>query len=94
MFEKLSDLKAKADESQARLEGITITEESGGGLVRVSMNGNRVLKAIEINVDLASIDKDELEDLLIVAFEKAMNKVNNLNEQEVMSSANSLFPGL
>lgn len=94
MLDKLAVLKNEAEESKARLESIEISEDAGGGLVRVTMNGNRKLKGIEINADLSSIDKSDLEDLLSVAFGRAIERVNELNESEVMSSARSLFPGM
>lgn len=94
MLDKLALLKNEAEESKARLESIEISEDAGGGLVRVTMNGNRKLKGIEINADLSSIDKSDLEDLLSVAFGRAIERVNELNESEVMSSARSLFPGM
>lgn len=94
MLEKLSQMKNEAEESKARLEAIEISEEAGGGLVRVTMNGNRILKGIEINTELQSIEKSDLEDLLTVAFTRALERVNSLNESEVMASARSLFPGM
>lgn len=94
MLDKLALLKNEAEESKARLESIEISEDAGGGLVRVTMNGNRKLKGIEINADLSSIDKSDLEDLLSVAFGRAIDRVNEINESEVMSSARSLFPGI
>ncbi len=94
MLNKLQDLKKQADESKSRLDAITITEDAGGGLVRITMNGNRKLKSLEINADLNSIEKEDLEDLISVALEKVLDKVNEMNEQEVMSSAQSLFPGM
>ena len=94
MIEKLQNLKQQADESKDRLESIEITEDAGGGLVQVTLNGNRKLKGISINTELSNIDKSDLEDLLVVAFNRAMERVNEINEKEVMSSAQSLFPGM
>ena len=84
-------MKAEAEASKQRLEQRSVSEESGGGLVRVTMNGNRKLTGLEINADVTSIDKEDLEDLITVALTRALEKVNELNEQEVMLSAQSLF---
>ena len=94
MLGKIQHLKKQAEESKQRLEEMKISEEAGGGIIRVGMNGNRKLESIEINADLKAIDKEDLEDLLMVAFERALSKVNDINEKEVMSSAQSLFPGI
>lgn len=93
MLEKLSHLKNESEKSKDRLEQMEITEESGGGLVRVKMNGNRKMLGLEINSDLTQLEKEDLEDLIVVAITRALDKVNEINEQEVMSSAQSLFSG-
>lgn len=93
ILNKLEDLKKQADESKNRMESLEFSEESGGGLIRITMNGNRILKTVEINADLQQIEREDLEDLLCVAFNRTLEKVNLANEKEVMSSAQSLFPG-
>lgn len=94
MLEKLQHLKQQSEESKEKLNNTLVTEDAGGGLIRVTLNGNRELKGLEINADLSDLEKSDLEDLLTVAFNRALEKVNALNEQEVMSSARNLFPGL
>lgn len=94
LLQKLQELKRQSDESKERLNDLLITEESGSGLVRITMNGNRVLKSIEINAELQTLDKEDLEDLLCVAFNRALDQVNAMNEKEAMTSAQSLFTGL
>lgn len=94
MMDKLESLKKQAEESKEKLSNLTIEEEAGGGLIRVEMDGNRELKSVKINTELNSIDKDELEDLICIAISRVLVKVNTINEQEVMNSTQSLFPGL
>ncbi len=94
LINKLQDLKRQSEDSNTRLTEIEIAEESGNGLIRVSMNGNRELKSVEINADLSQFEKEDLEDLMCVAFNRALDKVNELNEKEVMSSAHSLLSGI
>lgn len=94
LINKLSELKRQSEDSKARLAELEITEEAGNGLVRVSMNGNRELKSVKINADVSQFETEDLEDLISVAFNRALDKVNELNEKEVMSSAQSLFSGM
>lgn len=94
LINKLQDLKRQSDDSKIRLAELEIVEEAGNGLIRISMNGNRELKSVEINADLTQFEKEDLEDLMCVAFNRALDKVNELNETEVMSSAQSLLSGI
>lgn len=94
MLNKLQVLQKQAEESKSRLDAIKIVEDAGGGLIRISLNGNRKLESLEINADLSVITKEDLEDLISVALTRALDRANALNEQEMMSSAQSLFPGM
>lgn len=94
LINKLQDLKRQSEESKTRLADLEISEEAGNGLVRVSMNGNRELKSVQINADLSQFEKEDLEDLICVAFNRTLDKVNEMNEKEVMSSTQSLFSGM
>ncbi len=94
LINKLQDLKRQSEDSKTRLAEMEITEDAGNGLIRLCMNGNRELKSLEINADLSQFDKEDLEDLICVAFNRALERVNDLNEKEVMSSAQSLFSGM
>jgi hypothetical protein len=94
MFEKLEALKKIADESKSKLDAMLVDGESGGNLVVVTLNGNREFQSIKINTDHKLISPEDLEDLISVAFQRAMEKANRINEDEVKKSSQFLFPGL
>ncbi len=94
MFEKLEALKKIADESKTKLDSIIVEGESGGNLVIISLNGNREFKSIRINTDHKLISIEDLEDLITIAFQRAMEKANTINEEEVKKSSQFLFPGM
>lgn len=94
LINKLTELKRQSEDSKDRLAELEITEEAGNGLIHISMNGNRELKSVKINADRTQFENEDLEDLICVAFNRALDKVNELNEKEVMSSAQSLFSGM
>lgn len=94
MMDKLNAMKGLADESKKRLDTISVEGESGGGLIRIELTGNRNFKSISINADHTQMSKEDLEDLFSVALERALDNANKINEQEVMSSAKNMFPGL
>ncbi len=51
MMAKLAQMKQIAEDSKMRLESKIIQGESGGGLVIVSLSGNREIRSIKINTD-------------------------------------------
>lgn len=94
MLDKLNAMKNLADESKKKLDTIIVEGESDGGLIKIELTGNRDLKSVTINADHTQITKEDLEDLFSVALNRALENVNKVNEQEVMNSAKSMFPGL
>lgn len=90
----MQKMKAAADESKKRLDNIFVSGEAGGGLVRIEMSGNRKMKSLQINTDLQTIDKEDLEDLIAVALDKAIEDANKINEQEVSATARQFLPGM
>lgn len=91
MLEKLQRMKTEAENSKLRLEKEIIEEVSTNGVVRIQMRGNRTIQSIEITSNHANLDREELEDLLLITFNRALEKVDQLNEKEVMTSAQSFF---
>jgi DNA-binding YbaB/EbfC family protein len=94
MFGKMEAMKRMAEESKSRLDAIIVEGEAGNGLIVVELTGNRSVRSVKINGDHTIMEKDDLEDLITVALQRAVDKANAINEQEVMSSAKHLFPGM
>lgn len=94
LFEKLGNMQKIQEESKQRLESISIEGEAGGNLVMVELNGNRKMTRLTINTELAQMDKEDLEDLLTVAFNRALEKAEVINQSDMQNAAKGLFPGI
>lgn len=92
--ELLEKMQQSLESSKARLETIKVVGEAGGGLVKIELNGNRKLTHLEINADLKSIDKEDLEDFLAVALSKALEQAAQVNDSEMAGSARQFMPGM
>ena len=77
---------------QEAMENSKVYGEAGGGLIRIELNGNRKLQSLEINAPLAQIEKEDLEDLLTVALQRALEEAEKVNEKEMSSSAMNFLP--
>jgi DNA-binding YbaB/EbfC family protein len=80
--QKMQENLQKAQEELAALE---VQGESGGGMVKVVMNGKKEVKKVSIDESLVRDDRDMLEDLVAAAVNDAVNRVNRL-KQEKMSA--------
>jgi DNA-binding YbaB/EbfC family protein len=90
--EMLLKMQQAMEESKRKLDDIRVSGDAGGGLIRVEFNGNRKLTGLEINAPLQDIEKEDLEDLLAVAINKAMLEVEAVNERTMSSSAMNFLP--
>ena len=89
-------MQKKMQETQTRLAEEEREGTSGGGLVKVVLNGKSEMKKISIDKSLVVADEvDVLEDLIMAAYNDAHNKVDAMQEEgmkEATGGAN--FGGL
>src|ERR1700761_9642895 len=95
MFDKLMEAQQKAGEVKKRLDAISVTGSAEGGKITVSANGNKVIQSINIDGDFfKQADKEELEELLIVALNKALEQADNVSQSEMAAMTQQMFGGL
>ncbi|BBA37295.1 uncharacterized protein family UPF0133 [Methylocaldum marinum] len=85
LMQQAQKMQENLQKAQEELAAMEIQGESGGGLVRVVMNGKKEVKKVSIDESLVKDDRDMLEDLVAAAVNDAVNRVNRL-KQEKMSA--------
>lgn len=94
MFDKLNQINKKIEEIKARLDHVYVTGDSANGMVKIQMNGNKKLTDVSINESFHRVaTTEELQDQIYIAFNKAMEQAENVNETELRSAAGSMLPG-
>jgi len=91
MLKQAKELQAKMAGMQEELADLEITGVSGGGMVKVTLNGKG--EARKLSIDPALINDEEagvLEDLILAAFNDAKGKI----EQTVQEKMSDLTGGL
>lgn len=97
IMKQVQSMQSRMEEMQGKLESVSVTGQSGGGLVKVVMNGKGAVKAIDIDPSLMTADEREiLEDLLLAAFNDAKGKVDAsaADEMKSLTGGLPLPPGL
>jgi len=95
MFDKLMEMKKRMDEVKARLDTIVVSGEADHGNVKINMNGNR--KVLDVKLNLSFLNQEEaeqLEELLQLAMNRALEQSGRVNESEMKSVAGSMLPGM
>lgn len=93
MFGKLAEAQKQAEEIKQRLETITVMGEAENGAVKVTANGNR--RVLDIIIDDSLLDdKEQLQDILTVAINRAMENADKVSAAEMQALSSQLLPGL
>ncbi|MCH2043528.1 MAG: YbaB/EbfC family nucleoid-associated protein [Saprospiraceae bacterium] len=85
------DLQKKQEEIKQKLAEIQVSAEAGDGIIKVTVNGNRELVDVNIANDF-DYDKEELEDLILVAVNKAMAEAAAKEQEESQRLINEMLP--
>ena len=97
MMKQVQAMQTRMAEMQAKLERLTVTGQSGGGLVKVTLNGKGSMTGITVDASLLKADEKEiLEDLIIAAHSDAKNKSEAMMAEEMKSVTGgiALPPGM
>ncbi|APG59445.1 YbaB/EbfC family nucleoid-associated protein [Christiangramia salexigens] len=93
MMGKLKEAQEKVEATKKRLNTVLIDEQSNDGLLKVTITGNREIKNISVDDQLME-DKEQLEDYLVLALNKAIDKATKINEAEVGAAAKDGMPDI
>ncbi|MNT33504.1 Nucleoid-associated protein [compost metagenome] len=92
MFDKLFQAQQKAEEIKKRLDSISVSGEAEGGLIRVVATANKEIKEVTIDpIFLSNADKEELEELLVVALNKAIAQAENISQAEMQAASKDIL---
>ena len=96
LMKQAQQMQADMKKAQDEMASLTVTGESGGGMVRVTMTCQRVVQTLEIDDTLIGDDKEMLEDLVVAAFNDAGRKVEATMQERFsgMASGLNLPPGM
>lgn len=88
----VEELKKKSQETMEQLKELTATGESGGGFVKVTINGEfRIVSVDYEDNDIVKEDLGMFRDLIMAAHNDAVTKMKAEMQQKFSSS---LMPGL
>ena len=95
MMGKVKELQARLKEAQDNLVNIKTTGESGGGMVKATVNGKKQVISIEIDPSLfKSEDKSITQDLVVAAVNKALDDVDIMAKEELRKSTEGILPNI
>ena len=91
LMKQAQEMQQKLGELQERLADTAVIGQSGGGMVKVTLNGKSETRRVEVDPSLMTpADKGVLEDLIVAACNDARSKVETLVQEQMRSLTGGL----
>ena len=84
LMKQAKKMQEKMEQAQEEMKSRVIEVTAGGGMVKISISGNKEIK--ELTIDPAAVDPDDIEmlqDLLISGVNEAIRQVEELSNKEM-----------
>jgi DNA-binding YbaB/EbfC family protein len=96
LMKQAQQMQADMQKAQEEMANLTVTGESGAGMVRITMTCKHEIRSLEIDDSLVGDDKEMLEDLIIAAFNDAVRRVETTVQEKFsgMTAGLNLPPGM
>jgi DNA-binding YbaB/EbfC family protein len=92
---KMKDLQSRMKEAQDDLVTLTQVAESGGGMVKATVNGQKALIGLDIDKDLVNPDdKEMLQDLIVAAVNKALDEIEPKIKEHLQKATDGVLPNI
>ena len=94
-MKQAQQMQKKMAEIQSEIDALEIEGQSGGGMVKVLVSGKKILLSVDIDSDLMNDDKEMLEDLILVATNNAIQKIDDISKEKMSAITGGMnVPGL
>ena len=94
-MKQAQQMQKKVAQIQSEIDALEIKGESGGGMVKVVVSGKKTLISVDVNPEIMKEDKEMLEDLILIATNNAIQKVDDISKEKMSSVTGGMnLPGL
>jgi nucleoid-associated protein EbfC len=83
LMKQAQAMQAAVQKAQAELASLEVTGESGGGMVKVTMNGRHEARRVVLDPSVPLDDREMLEDLIAAAINDATQRVESATQQKM-----------
>jgi len=95
IYKKAQEMQKKMADVQSEIDSMEVEGSSGGGMVKTVVNGKKRILSLNIDPDILSEDKEMLEDLILVAINQAIDKIEAVSKEKMGSLTGGMnIPGL
>ena len=83
LMKQAQQMQANMQKAQEEIAAMEVTGESGGGMVKVTINGKHEAKRVQIDPSVPLDDREMIEDLVAAAFNDAAHRLEAMTQQKM-----------
>jgi DNA-binding YbaB/EbfC family protein len=83
LMKQAQAMQAAVQKAQAEIASLEVTGESGGGMVKVTMNGRHEAHRVVLDPSVPLDDREMLEDLIAAAINDATQRIESATQQKM-----------
>ena len=83
LMKQAQQLQANMQKAQAEIAAMEVTGESGGGMVKVTINGRHEAKRVQIDPSVPLDDREMIEDLVAAAMNDAVHRLEATSQEKM-----------
>ncbi len=83
MMKQAQKMQADMQKAQEEIANIEVEGQSGGGMVKVLMNGRHEVRRVSLDDSLMEDDKEMIEDLLAAAVNDAVRRIEQTSSEKM-----------
>ncbi|CDZ77942.1 Nucleoid-associated protein YbaB [Legionella massiliensis] len=83
LMKEAQKMQQRMQEAQEQLSKLIVEGESGGGMVKIKMNGRHDVVEVKIAATLMEEDVEMMEDLVAAAVNDAVRKVEKASKEKI-----------
>ena len=83
LMKQAQQLQENMQKAQAEIAAMEVTGESGGGMVKVTINGRHEAKRVQIDPSVPLDDREMVEDLVAAAINDAVHRLETTTQEKM-----------
>ena len=83
MMKQAQALQANMQKAQAEIAAMEVVGESGGGMVKITMNGKHEAKRVQLDPSVPLDDREMIEDLVAAALNDAVHRLEATSQEKM-----------
>ena len=95
IYKKAQEMQKKMADIQSEVNSMEVEGSAGGGMVKAIVSGEKKILSLDLNPEILSEEKEMVEDLILVAINQAIEKVDTISKEKMGSLTGGMnIPGL